>query len=382
MSYLSALVDRASPSGTFSGTPPDHLPAENGIHVWRTAVIMPFITFTFVALRFYTRIHLVKMKIAIDDSATMAACIAHAVLMAQATYNGMGLHVWQFNEELNSRYYLWIGITSEFYVLGLCGFKCTLLLLYLQVFGVHTKFRWACFGTMFFCVAYLLCNMFTEFFGCHPIRKKWEPALPGHCINSFATATFYGACNMATDLAIAILPLTMIWSLPLSTRRRKIGLSIVLSSGFIAWAVAVVRWSISTYNQVGTSDRPWWAGISFALSILEINTGLICACVASLGPLWKLAYARVKGWSSHGSAGSSQAWARPAPWPSQLSDDTGKPGHRHASAQWASPDAGARGPADRPNASREDEYGLLDMPSIRMFPSAENRSQRSAEEHV
>lgn len=163
----------------------------------------------------------------------MLVCIAHAVLMAIATYNGMGLHIWQYDSELNSRYYLWIGITSEFYVLGLMGFKLALCILYLQLFGVYKRFRWACYATMFFCVGYLFCNMMTEFFGCHPIKKKWHPELEGVCINSSIAATFYGACSMASDLIIAILPLTMIWKLQIATRRQKVGLSIVLSSGFM-----------------------------------------------------------------------------------------------------------------------------------------------------
>lgn len=68
MTYIPALVERASPTGTFNGTPPDHLPAENGVHVWRAAVAMPFVTFFFVALRFYTRIYILKAKkLTIDD---------------------------------------------------------------------------------------------------------------------------------------------------------------------------------------------------------------------------------------------------------------------------------------------------------------------------
>lgn len=51
-----------------------------------------------------------------------------------------------------------------------------------------------------------------------------------------------------------------------------------------AWAVAVVRYALSTYDQL-TYDRPWWAGISFTFSILELNTGLICACVPTFSPL-------------------------------------------------------------------------------------------------
>ncbi|KAK7745646.1 hypothetical protein SLS62_009687 [Diatrype stigma] len=201
--FLLELTGRASPSGTFQGTPPAELPAENGVHVWHVAIV------------------------------TLLMCIAHAGLMANATHNGMGLHVWQYDAELNARYYLWIGISSEFYVLGLCGFKCALILQYLQLFGVNSRFRWACYGLLFFCVGYLFCNLMTEFLGCTPIAKKWEPNLPGHCINSVATNSFYGACSMASDLAIAILPLTMIWRLQFQSKRQKLGLSLVLSCGFV-----------------------------------------------------------------------------------------------------------------------------------------------------
>ncbi|XXH05141.1 hypothetical protein Hte_011566 [Hypoxylon texense] len=380
----SLLTERASPSGTFNGTPPDRLPAENGVHIWRAAVATPFFTFVFVALRFYTRTYLLKVKkYTIDDS--------HAVLMALATYNGMGLHIWQYNSELNSRYYLWIGITSEFYVLGLMGFKCALCILYLQLFGVYARFRWTCYSTMFFCVGYLFCNMMTEFFGCHPIKKKWQPDLEGHCINSTAAATFYGACNMATDLIIAIMPLTMIWKLQIATRRQKVGLSLVLSCGFIAWAVAVTRWGIATFDLVGTSDRPWWAGVSFMLSILEINTGLVCTCVATLSPLWKLAYARVKAW-----AGCADHQARASTWPSfvrkpGLSEFSGET--RRPSEPWAQLNGGAgslRSPAGRANGlsslqdttlnstgSRDDEYGLLDVSDWRSHAIGESRLQGS-----
>lgn len=163
----------------------------------------------------------------------MIVCTAHSVLIANATYNGMGLHVWQFTEELTSQYLLWLGIVSLFYVLGLCGFKSALLLLYIELFGVYTKFKWTCYGTLFFTVTYLFSNLVIEFLGCHPIDKKWHPELPGKCVDITVSVIFYGACNMATDLIIAILPLTMIWNLQLASIWHKVGLSLLLSSGFM-----------------------------------------------------------------------------------------------------------------------------------------------------
>ncbi|KAI0012264.1 hypothetical protein F4779DRAFT_82902 [Xylariaceae sp. FL0662B] len=279
------------------------LPAEMGVHVWRTAVIMPFITFAFVVGRFYSRIYVMKRQWALDDyivAATMVAIIVHAVLMANATYHGMGLHIWQFTPELNSEYYLWIGISSEFYVLSLAGFKSALLLLYLQLFGVNKRFRLACYITLFYTLGYLSCNALTEFLGCNPIAKKWQQKLPGKCIDTIAANIAYGTGHMSSDLIIGILPLTMVWRLQFPTTRQKIGLSIALSSGLLAWAVACIRWAISTYNML-SYDRPWWAGISFTFSILEVNTGLICACLATFSPLMHVFSTRVRTWTSRAS---------------------------------------------------------------------------------
>ncbi|KAI1416340.1 hypothetical protein F5Y13DRAFT_130836 [Hypoxylon sp. FL1857] len=290
------------------------LPAENGVHVWRTAVVMPIITFAFVAARFYCRSYIIRRSWTIDDyvvAGTMVSIIIHAVLMANATYHGMGLHIWQFTPELNSEYYLWIGISSEFYVLSLAGFKTSLLLLYLQIFGVNRKFRIACYITMFYTLGYLTCNALTEFLGCNPIAKKWEMSLPGHCINSVAANIAYGAGHMTSDLIIGILPLTMVWRLQFPTTKQKVGLSLALSSGLIAWAVACVRWGISTYNMT-TYDRPWWAGISFTFSILEVNTGLICACAATFSPLFNVFTSRVKTWTSRASVSWHNSGRKPS----------------------------------------------------------------------
>jgi len=135
--------------------------------------------------------------------------------------------------------------------------------------------------------------MFTEFLGCQPIEKKWNQSVPGHCINSVAANIIYGFGHMSSDLMIGILPLPMIWRMKFKTTKEKLGLSLVLTSGFIAWAIACVRWAIATYNMV-SYDRPWWAGLSFLFSILEVHTGIICCCVATSGPLMKLFFKNIK----------------------------------------------------------------------------------------
>jgi hypothetical protein len=226
--------------------------------------------------------------------------------MAYATYNGMGLHVWQYTPELEESYYLHLGIASEFYVMSLMGYKVALLLLYLQLFNVVKRFRVACYITMFYTIGYLFCNLITQFLGCDPPQKTWQADLPGHCINTVAANIAYGAGHMSSDLIIALLPLPMVWRLQMRTMREKVGITIVLGSGFIAWAIACIRYAVSTYDMV-SYDRTWLAGIGFTFSILEVNTGLICACVPTLKPLLRTAQRSASEY--YGSRKGSFAWA-------------------------------------------------------------------------
>lgn len=54
-----------------TATPPDHFPAENGIHVWRAAIAVPPITIIFVALRFYSRLYVLRRRMVADDCALL-----------------------------------------------------------------------------------------------------------------------------------------------------------------------------------------------------------------------------------------------------------------------------------------------------------------------
>lgn len=185
------------------------------------------------------------------------------------------------------------------------------------------------------------------------------------------------------------------------------------TGGYSSWAIAVARWGIATFNStslqpvqllrtkitnsaltvVGTTDRPWWAGISFTLSIFEVQTGLICACVATLAPLWKLACSHVRdwtGWSSHQST-------KVMTWPSfvRKPDDTQSSGDTKKSAgYWARAANNTIGGHDNPagrgkpassyadttlNGTQDDEYGLLDVSDWRYAAMREDRSQRSVD---
>ncbi|KAL9088740.1 MAG: hypothetical protein Q9165_006049 [Trypethelium subeluteriae] len=239
----------------------------------------------------------------------MVFIICYSITLGIATHHGMGQHVWTYTKELSAEYYYWLGVASEFYVLSLAGYKTALLLLYLQLFKVNKMFRWACYVTLFYTNGYLFCNFITEFLGCDPPAKTYNKSLPGHCINTIAANIAYGVGHMSSDLIIAILPLFMVWRLQLKSFKEKVGISLVLTSGFLAWAVACARFIVSTYDMV-SYDRTWYAGIGFMLSVLEINTGLICGCTPALKPLFHSIKDHSQRWSERYSSRKASTTGR------------------------------------------------------------------------
>ena len=180
----------------------------------------------------------------------------------------------------------WLLIASEFYALGLLGYKTAILLLYVRLFGVNKKFRIACYFVMVFNAGYLLSNIILQIFSCTPVEKYFDPKIPGHCVSLIPPDIVWGCMSMLSDFAIAILPIPMVWNLKLP-RRGKLLLSLVFLSGLIAFAVATARWLVGTIDLTVAADRTYLAGVAFLISVLEINTGIICGCTPTFRPLFR-----------------------------------------------------------------------------------------------
>ncbi len=116
------------------------------------------------------------------------------------------------------------------YLISLLGYKMSILVLYIRLFGVNRSFQRFSQLTMFVICGYLFANLFTQIFGCSPRSKYWNPDTPGHCINYTKAGLVYGSMNIASDLFILVLPLPVLWRLKLS-RREKVLISLIFMSG-------------------------------------------------------------------------------------------------------------------------------------------------------
>ena len=55
---------------------------------------------------------------------------------------------------------------------------------------------------------------------CQPRRRAWDPTVPGTCINLVVFALAGSALQIATDIAILLLPIPLVWKLKLPVRQR------------------------------------------------------------------------------------------------------------------------------------------------------------------
>ncbi|MCJ1438481.1 hypothetical protein MMC27_007871 [Xylographa pallens] len=262
-------------------------PSESRAHlIVVVSIVAPCVTTVFIAARIWTRAFILK-SLGWDDYIsliTLSFTIAYSIVLIYATQYGMGSHIWNMDEMLASSYYKWVAIQSTIYVFCLLGYKLVVLFLYLRLFSIDGRVRYATYAVMFWVVGYLLCNFITQVAGCKPISKFWSPATPGFCYNFIKADLVFGSMNWISDLVIFALPWPVVWKMQL-TRREKVGVSLVFMSGAVACIVAVIRYAYM-YTDLASYDRTWIAGLTFTWSVLELNTGLICSSAAVLKPFF------------------------------------------------------------------------------------------------
>lgn len=265
---------------------PAHVPSR-ARDIIITCIICPIIATVIVFIRVWTRV-VVTHNLGWDDYAAMITllfCIGFSIVLGMSTRYGMGLHTWDMTPELMSDHSEWIYISSAMYLPSILGYRLALLLMYLRLFGVNKLFRYATWAVSIFVTGYLSCNIITLLFGCTPITKYWRHDEPGHCIDLPQADYAYGSMNVGSDILMFLLPLPMVWQLQLS-RREKFGLILVFMGGIANCVVTTVRFALLVQN-LNAPDTAWMDARTFLLTVVEINTGLICGCMPVMKPFFR-----------------------------------------------------------------------------------------------
>lgn len=130
-------------------------------------------------------------------------------------------------------------------------------------------------------------------FQCRPIQAAFDPyTQAARCLPLLTQFICSAPVNIVTDLAILALPLPVLTSMRLPFRQ-KIILIFTFALGIFITIVDVVR--IYYLQQAITAESPsmfgdqaefaWNASLSLMWSAVEVNVGVICACIPTLKPL-------------------------------------------------------------------------------------------------
>lgn len=253
-----------------------------------TSVLTVFSSIT-ILLRLYTRTQLVR-SLGWDDYTVFIAWalgwLGLACHVVEANH-GTGRHaayVSTSNLQVIKRWSL-VSQTQQISAVTFTKMSATLLLIRL-IAGTTTKtLRLSLYALMIVFVTIALATIFATWLQCIPIDAVWDKGVDGRCLHAHQILAFFYTLNaftILTDVICAAFPILVLQRLQMN-RRKKIGLSIVMSLGLITAACAAVK--TSYLGGIRSKDYSWDSLNVSMWAIIEEDVGIIACSIPTLYPL-------------------------------------------------------------------------------------------------
>ena len=285
------------------------MPADRGPATSAVTIVMVVIATVFVAARFFTRIYLVR-SIKQDDWWILAAwlvAVGFSISICVGVHYGLGHHQTAIHGHwthvaLRKADYAF----SVLYNPALMLTKTSILVFFISVMSKDADpiFKWCNWITLAVTNVAGLALTLLNIFQCSPVSSTFSYPTPPN-VNCTDIVTLYlssAPVNIITDLAILFLPMPILTGMRLP-KKQKIILVVTFSFGAFVAVVDVIRIAYLqdaslnrlkiTHGESQGNDRaseqadfPWYASLSFMWSAVEVNLGVIIACVPSLKPLF------------------------------------------------------------------------------------------------
>ena len=197
------------------------------------AAAMIFLSTLAVILRWWPRLLSYKADFWYDDYMAFAALPFALALNGVTIYwasIGLGKHLDSAPLDAASQFFtLWI--TNFFYTTSLAAVKISVLLFYGRVFRTGIVLKLALWMTAFLVVAWWMAIDVLNVIQCQPISAFWYRDSAGTCVALRTVLLSTAAPNVVTDTLLLILPLPILWKLPIGASRRLV-LSVVFMLGY------------------------------------------------------------------------------------------------------------------------------------------------------
>ncbi|QPC70596.1 hypothetical protein HYE68_001348 [Fusarium pseudograminearum] len=188
--------------------------------------------------------------------------------------SGFGKHLWNVRASSLTGYFQLLLVLGLTYVWPPTLAKLAILVLYYRLIP-NRGFRWAIYGTAAGLVIYTIVFTILLAWPCHPLK-------PGTTACVVNLTVSQGVLNIVSDAIVIILPIPLIHRLNMPLRQRiTAGLLLALGSAVII--VSCIRFGY-VKKMENNPDVTWTQASTSQWSCIEMNTGIICNCLAHLKP--------------------------------------------------------------------------------------------------
>ncbi|KAF2728903.1 hypothetical protein EJ04DRAFT_569133 [Polyplosphaeria fusca] len=226
----------------------------------------------FVCMRVYVRFRVINHEPWWDDLVLVLALppqIAYTGITIWMLENGLGgRHIWDTSLGIIMfKLPYWTTVVAGLPQIITLLVKNALLLLFLRIFKPNRLVR---YGILFGIVVVTI--MYTAWMFIFIFQTAFEDQVGQRL--SYAQASF----NIVTDVYIFILPITGVARLHMSPKR-KIGVVSIFSCGVAAIVMSCLNLYWKQQYNGKDPDSTWSATIRMTISVLEIDVGIMCACM-------------------------------------------------------------------------------------------------------
>ncbi|KAM0551364.1 hypothetical protein ACHAPJ_008473 [Fusarium lateritium] len=248
--------------------------------------VLSILSGLFVIQRFATKLYW-KLPLGLDDCFIMLAMLVGVPCIVINAHglapNGMGRDIWTLTSDQITKFGMFFHTMAVLYFAIMTLLKLSLLFFYLRIFPTPAVRR-LLWSTVAFTCVFGLVFVFVAIFQCRPISyfwEKWDGEHIGQCANINAVTWSNAAINIALDIWILGIPLSQLRDLNLDWRK-KIGVGMMFSVGIFVTIMSVLRLAATVQHGSGTLNATWEFFELSRWSTIEINVGIICACMPSL----------------------------------------------------------------------------------------------------
>ncbi|KAK6841037.1 hypothetical protein PG987_001897 [Apiospora arundinis] len=282
-----------------------HAPVRDKSEMYNTiSITFGSLSGFFVLVRLAFKLFVLKTDVGMDDWAVLATVMAGIPSSVINTHgvvsNGLGKDVWTLRDDQITNFGKFFYILEILYFFQVSLVKLSLLFFYMRIFPGR-EIRRLLWATVAFNCLFGMSFSLVAVFQFSPIPfywEKWDGLHQGTCFDINAMGWSNAAISISLDIWMLAIPLWQLRSLKLYWKK-KIGVAAMFSVGTFVTIVSILR--LRSLVHFAESRNPTWDQFEVAnWSTIEINTGIICACMPSIRLLLVRLFPKVLGGSTNG----------------------------------------------------------------------------------